>query len=62
MGDGIADKYWSPDGTENLGAEKKSRSPRIPSTGLSNRTSQEKRQEITGNRKLPANLSFRKST
>ncbi|KAJ7145365.1 PUA-like domain-containing protein [Mycena crocata] len=65
-GEGVEDLYWSPDGPEALAAGRLPRdanrgspsgSPRVPP-----RTVEQKRQQITGNKKLPANLSFRKSS
>ncbi|KAJ7770544.1 PUA-like domain-containing protein [Mycena metata] len=52
-----ATEYWSPDGRERLAERTRSNAPE---TSSSTRTFQQKRQEITGKKTLPGNLSFRK--
>ncbi|KAJ7151114.1 PUA-like domain-containing protein [Mycena filopes] len=57
---GPTDAYWSPDGRENLAVRNRDRP--APEKSTDGRTFQQKRQEITGNRKLPSNLHFRKKS
>ncbi|KAJ7484719.1 PUA-like domain-containing protein [Mycena latifolia] len=60
-GEGITDQFWSPDGTEALAAGKRLLRANAAPANATPRTVQQRNKEITGHKKLPANLSFRKT-
>ncbi|KAJ6571745.1 PUA-like domain-containing protein [Mycena capillaripes] len=60
-GEGPSDSFWSPNGRETL-AVREVNSRSAPETPTAARSIQQRNQEITGKKKLPVNLSFKKNT